>query len=254
MGDFQLDWQVENLRLTAFPGPSVAPIQETNWWADIMGHQPENSIHRRRQGILRQSGQFEDGQLVLQIQPDRITWLFAPREETEEEISDLPIIGPFNEMLDIFLPRMHSWFELENTPSLSRLAFGAVFLYPVDSVQEGYQYLNRFLPFIESGNIEGASDFSYQINRPRDTNTEIEGLEINRLSKWSVITVRHINVTMSPASARVLPRREISACRLQLDVNTHQEFDGELIPKQLPEVFNELVEFGREIASDGDIA
>lgn len=251
MDSFQpLDWQVENLRMTAFPSPSVQFDPETNWWNDLMGAPPETSIHRARQGLLRQEGQLEDKRLILTIQPDRINWLLTAIE-VEEEI-DLPIIGPFEEMLGIFLPLMLRWFELDTCPPLSRLAFGAVLLSPVDTKQLGYQQLDSFLPSVEL-DTEGISDFLYQINRPRDTITQIEGLQINRLSKWNVATLRQVNFIVGQTTVRTSPRQEVFACRLELDINTHQDFNGELLPEQLPEVFNELVNLGREITREGDI-
>jgi hypothetical protein len=132
------------------------------------------------------------------------------------------------------------------------LAFGAVLLSPVDTKQLGYQQLNRLLPFIEL-DTEGISDFLYQINRPRDTTTQIEGLQINRLSKWNVATFRQVNFIVGQTSVRTSRRSEVFACRLELDMNTHQDFSGELLPEQLPEVFNELIALGREIKNEGDV-
>ena len=251
MDNFQpLDWQVENLRLTAFPSPSVQFNLETNWWADLMGVPPENSILQARQGILRQEGQLEDKRLTLTIHPDRINWLVAA-SEVEEAIA-LPVIGPFEEMLSIFLPLMFRWFESDTCPPLSRLAFGAILLSPIDSKQLGYQQLDRLLPSVEL-DTEGISDFLYKINRPRATTTQIEELQINRLSTWSVATLRQVNFIMGQ-TVSASQRSEVFACRLELDINTNQDFNDELQPVQLPEIFNELVDFGREIAREGDVS
>ena len=246
-----LDWQVENLRMTAFPSPSARFTQEPSWWTDLMKEAPETSVRQARRQLLRQEGQLSGGRLTLTIQPNRINWQFAATREEEEEVA-LPIIGPFEKTLDIFLPLMVKWFELDTCPPLSRLAFGAVLLFPVDSLQSGYQQLDRLLPSIEL-DTEGISDFLYQINRPKSTTTQIENLQINRLSKWSVATLRFINVIMDQTPITVTPNQGVSACRLELDINTQKDFDGELLPEQLPEIFNELVNFGEEIASDGDI-
>jgi hypothetical protein len=244
-----LNWQVENLRLTAFPSPSTPFDLQANWWTDLTGEQPENTEHRARQGILKQEGWYQDNLLVLLNQPDRVNWLFAAPEVDEETI--LPIIGPFDDLLNIFQPLMLRWFELDTCPPLSRLAFGAVLLFPVDTRQLGYQQLDRLLPYVDLS-AEGISDFAYQINRPRDANTQIENLRINRLSKWRVFRLRQHFLTGHNIE-RVLPAQEVFACRLELDINTHQDFSGELPPEQLSEVFDELVNLGREIARDGDV-
>jgi hypothetical protein len=45
----------------------------------------------------------------------------------------------------------------------------------------------------------------------------------------------------------------LSACRLELDISTMPEWEGELPHDGLPEVFRELVDLGQEIAEKGDI-
>jgi hypothetical protein len=252
MDDFpSLDWQAERLRVTAFPASSSL-IEEVTWWAEMTNIQPEEITRRRSQGLFRQVGPFETGQLNLTIQPGRINWLFAPIEGDERSIDDFPVLGSFENVLDMFLPLMRRWLELETRPMLNRLAFGAVLLYPVENRQIGYEQLDSFLPTIEL-DTEGVSDFQYQINRPRPSNTQIEGLEINRLSKWSVAATRQVHVQMRGDSVGGLSGNELSACRLELDMNTSQYFQGELVPNQLPEVFDELINLGREIVRRGDI-
>jgi hypothetical protein len=49
------------------------------------------------------------------------------------------------------------------------------------------------------------------------------------------------------------PTSEIYACRLELDINTPQSFQNELPYDQLNNIFQELVDLGREIATEGDI-
>ena len=44
------------------------------------------------------------------------------------------------------------------------------------------------------------------------------------------------------------------ACRLELDMNTAQEHKGELPKSALPGIFQELCEYGEEIADKGDVA
>ncbi len=235
-----IDWQVENLRLTAFPSPAAPFLQEElTWWTDLVGEPPETSTHQPKRGVLQQKGPVEEGQLILTIQPDRINWLFSSVEE-EQEAKDLPIIGPFARILDSFIPLMDKWFRLETCPSVIRLAFGAVLLHPVENKQAGYQQLTRYLPSIQL-DPEGMFNFLYQINRPRDTISNIDALKINRLSKWSVTGYTLMSLAMRPNTFGLLSGQERFACRLELDINTSQYFEDEMTPEQLPEVFNELV-------------
>jgi hypothetical protein len=43
------------------------------------------------------------------------------------------------------------------------------------------------------------------------------------------------------------------AVRLDLDINTTADFSSELPSEQLPKIFRELIELGREIAREGDV-
>jgi len=161
-------------------------------------------------------------------------------------------IGPVREALDIFSPLMRRWFELESCPPVQRLAFGAILRQPVNDQQSGYRQISAYLPFVKL-DAENSSDFSYQINRPRVSTSGFAELKINRLSKWSVVAGQSIQFAVGLTSARYLPGRAYFACHLEVDINTAAEFQGELPRDQLPQIFQELVDLGIEIAREGDI-
>lgn len=245
-------WQVKTLRLTAFPSPS-AQFLEPTWWADLVGEPPESKTLRPRERVQQEEGLFEGKKLVLNARPTRIDWLFTPIDDRELEVEDFPTLGPFSESLDIFLPLMLRWFELETCPSVQRLAFGAILLHSVESRQAGDRQISAYLPSVQL-DLEGSSDLLYQINRPRDSSSGVPDLRINRLSKWSVATMKSVAFSMRAASVEYISARgEHFACRLELDINTSQYFQGELAREQLPQVFQELVDLGKEIAREGDI-
>lgn len=244
-------WQVETLRLTAFPSPA-AQVTEPTWWTDLVGEPPETRILHPRKGGWQEKGPFKGGKLVLRVQPNRIDWLFTPVNDQEQEVESFPTIGSFPESLDVFLPLMVRWFDLETCPPVQRLAFGAVLLQPVEDRQAGYRQISPYLPSVQL-DPEGSSDFSYRINRPRDSSSGIIGLRINRLSRWSVATWRAAEFSVGPALVGYFPGEEHYACRLELDINTVPDFQGELHREQLPQIFEELVDVGKEIATEGDI-
>lgn len=245
-------WLAQTLRLTAFPSP-VAEIADPTWWNDLVGEPPETRVSHPRKGEQREEGLFEGEKLTLRVQPTRIDWLFASADDQERQLEGIPTVGPFLDSVDIFFSLMRHWFELEACPAVQRLAFGAVLLQPVENREAGYRKLSPYLPFVEL-DPKGSSDFSYQINRPRDSKLRIPDLTINRLSKWSVATMRGVGLSLSPASVVDYALGEaFFACRLELDINTAQDFQEEISPEQLPAVFQELVDLGREIASEGDI-
>ena len=244
-------WQVETLRLTAFPSPA-AQVAEPTWWTDLVGEPPDTRISRPRMGGHQEEGPFRGGKLLLRVQPNRIDWSFTTAEDQEREVESFPTIGSFPESLEKFLPLMLRWFELEPCPPAQRLAFGAILLQPVEDRPAGYRQISPYLPSIRL-DPEGSSDFSYQINRPRDSISGITGLRINRLSKWSVATWRAVGLSMEPTRIGYFQSQEHYACRLELDINTVPDFQGELHREQLPRIFEELADLGKEIATEGDI-
>ncbi|MDA2926834.1 hypothetical protein MYX78_06310 [Acidobacteria bacterium AH-259-G07] len=244
-------WESELLRLTAFPSPATR-IVEPNWWERVVGEPAETRTSRPRERLgLQEEGKLEDRYLVLTIQPDRIDWVLTPvvdRRETEEFLT----MGPFLVTVEAFLNLMLSWLRLDDCPSLVRLAFGAVLLQPTNSLDRGYRKLLEYLPKVEI-DLVGASNFFYQINRRRTSNSGIDGLDVNRLSKWSVQARQGLRLAVGETLVKYKTQEKRFACRLELDINTAPEFEGELVQEKLPEIFQELVNLGREISEKGDI-
>ena len=250
-------WQTELLRLTAFP-TSVAEVSGIDWWADLFGRAPESSTVRTTKGERLEEGPFEQGALRLSIQPFRIDWYFLKGEYHQEQQEDVklemafPTIGPFPEAADKFLKLMLSWLAPSVCPPLHRLAFGAILLQPVESHEAGYRRISNYLPDIK---IDPSSrDFHYQINRQRNSLSEIEGLKVNRLNKWSVLRGAMYQFGLGRVKSF---QREVGPehfeCRLELDISSSAEFP-ELPAKTLGILFQEFVKLGKEIASKGDIS
>lgn len=243
-------WQAETLRLTAFPAPS-ANISTPTWWTELLGGPAETKVLRPSKGGELEEGPFEGGRLRLMTQLSRIDWALFPIPAKAEGAEGFLTVGAFLKILDPFLRLMLRWFELQTCPSVQRLAFGAVLILPVENTVAGHRLLSAYLPI--KLDPEDASDFGYQINRRRDSKSGIPGLRINRLSKWSVLSIQTIELSLGQSAARYYPGGEQFACRLELDINTIQEFQGEFSREQLPGVFQELVDLGCEIASLGDV-
>lgn len=244
-----IDWQAESFRLTAFLSPSTQ-IREQDWWKKLTGDSPDRKTSEPKAGIQQEEGRFKDeqtdGQLVLTIQPTRIDWQLVPLLDDPNSV--VPAIGTFSESVNLFLKLMLRW--LENSPSIQRLAFGAVLNKPVNSSKEGYKQISSYLSFDLD---ENSSDFLYQINRPRkSTSTGISDLLINRLSKWSVSILAGFAFDPSKPEQYITRPPQFSV-RLELDINTTPDFSIERNSESLPEIFQELVEMGKEIATKGDI-
>jgi hypothetical protein len=236
-------WLVEMLRFTVFLSPS-AERPNPEWWEQIVGQPPEEVNQQPKLGIIRALGPIENGNLILGIQPARVDWAYI---KPEDDYS----IGPLTESLNRFQRLMTQWFDF--CPAAVRLAFGVILIMPVADRQAGYRLVDAFLPNVTL-DAEGSSDFSYQINRPRNSRSGIEGLRINRLSRWSTSLWQESTVAIE--QGRIIPSHAQTrfACRLELDVNTFPNFQGEFTREQVPSIFKELVDYAIEIAREGDIS
>lgn len=247
-------WQAESFRLSAFLSPS-AQIVDEDCWKNLTGEFPDKKISEPKMGIHQEEGRFKneqiDGQLILTIQPTRVDWQLVPILDVPD--LGLPVVGIFENSVGLFVELMLRW--LKTAPSIQRLAFGTVLVQPVNSLKDGYNRLSSYLSFPLD---EDSSDFLYQINRPRKLSSiEISDFSINRLSKWSVsqLSVRIFAGSVSDPSqlAQYLTKPNQFAVRLELDVNTTEDFLGELSSEKLPDIFQELVKLGIEIERKGDI-
>lgn len=218
-----------------------------------MGEPPETKIIQSKAGIHREEGQLRDGVLAKQVQPGRIDWLLLEPPREEPVVTGLPVIGPFTKLLDPFVQLMLRWLKLETCPTMQRLAFGAVLFIPVKNLAAGYRQLSAYLPSVEL-DPEGSSDFIYRINRPRKSTSEIADLAVNRLSKWDIAVSKLVGFQIGVHSPpEISEGREYFACHLELDVNSAPRAQGLLDKEQLPHLFQELVDLGKEIAREGDI-
>lgn len=237
-------WQAHGFRLTAFPSPT-AEIREPTWWETVVGEPPDNRASQPKAGVMQEQGQLSGGNLTLIVQPFRIDWLFNAPEVNV-------VLGDIDEALNSFTPLMNRWLEI--APLLQRIAFGVTLRLPVEGRAEGYRVLSNYLPSVRL-DAEGSTEFLYQINRPRSSNTGVEGLKINRLSKWMVEVTQQATYTVIPGA---LPSRldEVEKdfyAKLEIDVNTSPDFNGDLPADQLHRIYDELVIFAKEMAHEGDI-
>ena len=241
-------WEAETLRATAFPSPD-AQFDPTNWWSPVVGVAPETDVNNIKLGVKETQGTFSGARLSLNVQAARIDWTLTANPQVESPFS-LLTLGNFEEKWPIFSELLKKWFLL--SPPLSRLAFGTIVYQPTEGKEDSYRRLQSYLPKVVLD--PASSDFIYRINRPRKSKSGIEGLKINRLSTWTAVRVHFAQFAPTPEGGMKGTRlvNPIDACRAEIDVNTGQEYEGQIGPEQSVQVFAELVELAREILRKGD--
>ena len=242
------DWQTEALRHTAFLTNPCEPTS-MNLWESLVGEPPDERNDRPRQQLVKEEGPFLNGRLSVVSRKDRIDWRLSydPKSSAEK----LPVVGPYSTLQTKFQELMQRWTT--QCRPVKRLAYGTVLLLPTKNLYDANRKLDDLLPAVEIDS-ENTHDFHYRINRRRKSRCGVEGLEINRLSTWSAVNLSKIDVEISSGGEQRIMRSNDIFCRLELDINTAPGFSLNSIEKDsLSEIFNELVELGNKIASEGDI-
>ncbi len=250
------EWETQVLRMTAFPAKDTNfnyPATEPSWWEQLVGEPPALKAAEPRIQAHREEGPIGSGILKMTLFPARIDWLLeASDPEPQDEIPGPPSVGDFIGALGIFKPLMTKWIVSLSLQPISRLAFGATLLHRVPSQQKGYELLSSCLPDVNLDS-QSSSEFMYQINRPRCSRSVADSLDINRLSRWSVMGFATLGVMVNKDQSRSSISEPIFACSLVLDINTSEDRSEEIDKKTLSAIFQELVDLGKEIASHGDI-
>lgn len=241
------DWLVEHFRLTAFSVPG-AIAHSPEWWEAASGASPDETTSNPKKGSSVISGSFGPGKLVLRLEPDRVDWLLVPADSDAEAslISpEFPNIGSLTETLGTFSEIAERWLERDDVPEVGRLAFGAVLGHPEADRRSGYLRLPDYVPVQVDPE---SSDFLYQINLPITSTAGINGLQINRLTKWSVRALKVLKIvstgaTIAPESAYTFS--------LELDINSAPTFAGPLPKARLVALYQELTNLGAQIVTEG---
>lgn len=247
------DWLSEQLRLTVFPVQDPRD-PDPNWWQKVVGEAADTKTIQK--GVAIREGGAIRGEyctLSLEIQATRIDWLMTPVIKPTEDISGFPTFDKLSGALKTFRELLEPW--IRECPETKRIAMGSVLILPVQDREDGYKMISKFLPFVQL-DPKNSQDFSYSINRPRTSKSGLERLIINRLNRWTVARFAGIQLQGEiPGNLRVTETSgDWSACRVELDINTHAERKDALQRECVPKVFNELIALTEEIAEKGDIS
>ncbi len=198
----------------------------------------------------KDEGLFENGKLILSKQSNKVDWLYVV---DPQKMSPIPVLGDFLDELERIRPLISKWLK-DKCPPTNRFAFGSDLLQPVDSQIRGNQRISEYLRSVNI-DLEHSSDFAYQINRPCASGV-IKGMQINRLSKWSVIRIQTIFQVINSGQGVVAPNplssEVINACRLEVDINTSADFHYDIPKDSFIPILDELINLGTSITEHGD--
>ena len=243
-------WAVDYLRATTFIRTrSMEEVTGNTWWEKVIGGKPDDERILHQKGVKEQKGMLDGSLLTMLSQISRVDWTLTTAKQVPSELLKRSAIGSMSDTLKPFLKVVENW--LGECPPTNRLAFGAALVRPVADVHTGHKEILQFLPDVRLNHM-GIDDFLYQINRHRKS-TSGAGIRINRLSKWSVVRAVTVGIPVDPmGGAMPASEQESYACALELDVNTAPSRD-EISRDITWPIFQELTEYGREIAIKGDI-
>lgn len=245
----QMMWQPSLFRCTAF-FKQADVLHSNTWWKDIFGTEAESQNRNQRSLEYLDESTFSDYKISLSVNPARMDLRMSVPTEFNNQLQFITL-GSFQDNHNIFNEVIAKWLRLPNLPAISRFAYGLILLKPVQRLDQGYEFLQPLLHEVNL-DIGNSSDFLYQINRPKDSETGIPNLRINRLSKWAVLRVNA--ALMSSSTPVVVEVPDSFAAHLELDINTTKESVDTLPSDKLSKVYSELVDFAIDIAQNGDKA
>lgn len=245
-------WRAQVLRFTAFHS-SQDDISPSDWWAELVGESPDAETTKPKQAIITAEGSYKDGRLTLTKSPAVIDLRFQlPTGIQPSEVGGIRTIGAFQNLYPDFIDMGKRLFDIDSFPAVSRCAFGAELALPVKNQAEGYVYLASYLPAVQI-DANNSRDFVYQINRRRQSRLDIPELTINRLNSWGVMRAQRGTINVLDPNQQPSAIETFWACKLDLDINTWQEFKGDLPRENYSEILDELLGMGIEIVNEGDL-
>ena len=246
------DWKVQVLRCTAFYAPDQQ-FDISGWWAEMVGDLPETETKRVKDGISIEEGPYKEGKLTLARSPIAVDLRLQLAVKLPDEVNGIPTLGNFEEKCPEYIDLVKKkLFNVATFPLVTRLAFGSIINLPAKDLQEGYKQLSAYIKDVKIDPVNSCN-FLYQINRRRTSKTGIKELDINRLNRWSVAEYKVVTTSFGAGTERTIVNVPNYACRLEIDINTCQEFQDCLPKEKLGGIFEELVDIGKEIICQGDI-
>lgn len=181
-------WRVETLRFTFF-FHEVQSGQGGNWWKTLTGREPEVVTSKPQVGEHFENGAYEDGQLELKVAFNRVDWTLT---FPFAMLNDYSAGKDVADQIHNFFVKVMEW-KRRVPNAVSRVAFGFVGMFVVDTIAKGNELLSEYAPYMKF-DPESASDVMVQINRPEDSGI-LPSLKLNYVNKLGVLTGQFMQMT-----------------------------------------------------------
>ncbi len=251
-----MPWLCESLRLSAL-WPTHDPASGTLNWQAIVGSDPEQREVQPRLGTTREVGSIWDGRASLEYRasPGRVDWAVTPILPAEMVLVEPPNLGEVKTETQKFAELLFG--AVASSYNAPRFALGIVAACPQATNADSYTHLAQLLR-IEPDHLKGASDFHYQINRPRPSTTA-KGMSINRVSRWSAMATLglrmqfEVSPTSQPQSSVRTTQPTVYATRAELDINSPAEWRNSIEERYRRPLLEEFANLACEILDRGDV-
>lgn len=239
-----INWQIENIRVTAFVTGQLNPSMLETWLEKVSENSPSQisktpssfvGVSKSTAGFLRTNWTANRLDVIL----------------SSEEPQSAQAIAPISEVTSLFSRIVERVPEIGELALIDRLALGLVLSFQVPSESEGLKILSSSIVGLNLP--ESARDFLYRVNHPCRSST-VNDLKINRLATWSISKVQVIQVHIKSDGTK--DQQTISeaplAIRLELDINTDQAVQLAADLEKLRNLLKELKQIALAVASDGE--
>jgi hypothetical protein len=240
-----LDWETESLRASLFSDQTLA-VTDDDWRA--VSKQTENYSRQTTAGGQIYTGNSELGQLTLSGINKRVDLLLSFALPTGPAEIGLPTIGRWTVVREKFAKLTVDWLAGLEFP-ITRIAFGAVLLFPTDSPLSTYTTLQRLLASV-SIDPENMKELVFRVNWPVASKS-VRNLMINRITNWSAIQLVFASVEVAPSPSATATTQRY-AVRLELDHNTDAANTKPFDRAQILSLYEELMSAASENAVKGE--
>jgi len=238
------DWKTQFLRLSLFPLKSWNG--EPGAWRDIVGKEPERVERQPRTATTIESGEFENGLLVVTTTPLRLDIIYSGLPH-HMEAEGPPSVGQLEPALDLLSLTVGAWLGKLDLPVV-RIALGGILMQRARDRESAYETLAKYVASLKIDPRE-MRDLLYRVNW-RVMDPGIGSLQyLNRLTTWSVQRFVVGSLAIPGVDTRL---SESDFVQLEFDHNTPADNRDPIDRRQLQAILNLLAVLAVENASSGE--